>query len=1205
MTNFVRYAVIGAIVAGASVYGLAQDAELDALLKGLIEQDQEELIIDDSEIVADDIIEDDAEVIADVAEDAVEAIAAAEEAVTEAEPEAIEEVVAAAEEPVAEVAEVVEDVAEVPEAVEEVAEDVVAEVEPEAPEAVEEVVAAAEEPVAEVAEVAEVVEDVAEVPEAVEEVAEDVVAEVEPETPEAVEEIVAVDEATDALLEDILAGATDEPEAVEEDAVAEAVEDAAEVVEEIAEVDETTDALLEDILTGATDEPEAVEEDTVAEVEPEVEETVEDVAEVEPEAVEEDTVADVEPAEEPEVVPPASEDNDKALIANIDASDTSEIDADTEANRQIAEIDALNRMKNEGLDRYATECFEKAQSMMSLRVDAGLKTFEKVAHYNEAIKMYREALKYLRNHEGNLEKRTDCEKGIIEAYYRQAQTYLLNKEYNEAIEVASKAEKRGHPYAHALIVRIQEEKNKPADIKPTVILPEYAKEEYQTERVTIAERMKRATIYYQLAKYTEAGHQIDLVLHEDPSNEEAIHLRSRLQRRHADYNRNLKLSTHDKMINAVEENWTPVGALGVESEEFFAPQATASAKTPVNDQGKKDAEMIRAKLETIRLPEFTISSNQTIADAAQIFYDMAKLYDKPELPPEERGIAFILNSNATKKAPAASSEEEEDPFAEESSDSNGLKTLPPINMTFVTLKEALDMVCEVSNYKYLIRGRSVMLVPAGTFTEGELVLRKYNVMQDAVQKLVQASNEMSEGDSSGSEDSGGWGVDSGGLDAGYSAVSPAVLKETFINLGVPFSSDAKIFYLSSLGKLYVTNTPENLALVENILEEFNVTPFQIEVEARFVEVSQTDLNSLGFEWRLNGDLLGTIGDGIDWTSNALGGNEVAGGTNGQGLRVFRGYGTGNTGNSNIAVHGGANAINQGTRFMGDSSLYANRVNLSNSNLPIDDTFASFSAVFGELDMTMVLHMLAQRSDTDMLSSPKVLATPDQEAIIRVVTEWIFPTEFEIQELNEDYNNNDDDEDRNGAASAAPPVKFAVEPSSFEKQEVGVKLQVIPRVSPEGQMIQLSVMPQVIEYLGDFEYGMQIPYVRGVSESILAGTTEYEIAYYTVSMPQPKFHFREINTQLSVYNGATVVMGGLITEVRRSFEDKVPVLGDLPFIGFLFRSEGDYSEKRNLLIFLTARLVDPAGRPLKTATDGRLGESAGATPASTTTMGNAE
>ena len=59
----------------------------------------------------------------------------------------------------------------------------------------------------------------------------------------------------------------------------------------------------------------------------------------------------------------------------------------------------------------------------------------------------------------------------------------------------------------------------------------------------------------------------------------------------------------------------------------------------------------------------------------------------------------------------------------------------------------------------------------------------------------------------------------------------------------------------------------------------------------------------------------------------------------------------------------------------------------------------------------------------------------------------------------------------------------------------------------------------------------------------------------------------------------VVMGGLIREELTTIKDKVPILGDIPVLGRLFRSEGQYSRKKNLLIFVTARLVDPAGRPI--------------------------
>ena len=57
------------------------------------------------------------------------------------------------------------------------------------------------------------------------------------------------------------------------------------------------------------------------------------------------------------------------------------------------------------------------------------------------------------------------------------------------------------------------------------------------------------------------------------------------------------------------------------------------------------------------------------------------------------------------------------------------------------------------------------------------------------------------------------------------------------------------------------------------------------------------------------------------------------------------------------------------------------------------------------------------------------------------------------------------------------------------------------------------------------------------------------------------------------------MGGLITEMRKAMDDKIPILGDIPFIGRLFRSHAEQTSKRNLLIFVTTRLVDVRGREL--------------------------
>ena len=88
-----------------------------------------------------------------------------------------------------------------------------------------------------------------------------------------------------------------------------------------------------------------------------------------------------------------------------------------------------------------------------------------------------------------------------------------------------------------------------------------------------------------------------------------------------------------------------------------------------------------------------------------------------------------------------------------------------------------------------------------------------------------------------------------------------------------------------------------------------------------------------------------------------------------------------------------------------------------------------------------------------------------------------------------------------------------------------------------------------------------------------------MTWYDAPMEQPFFHVRSIDSKVSITPGATVVMGGLITEARRAMDDKIPFLGDLPYVGRLFRSHAEQTIKRNLLIFVTGRLITPAGREL--------------------------
>jgi len=133
-------------------------------------------------------------------------------------------------------------------------------------------------------------------------------------------------------------------------------------------------------------------------------------------------------------------------------------------------------------------------------------------------------------------------------------------------------------------------------------------------------------------------------------------------------------------------------------------------------------------------------------------------------------------------------------------------------------------------------------------------------------------------------------------------------------------------------------------------------------------------------------------------------------------------------------------------------------------------------------------------------------------------------------------------------------------------EQGPVLDVIPNVLSDGYTINLTLIPSLTEFAG-----YDNPDEVTASGALPPGTV-------LVPTVLPRFHVRQVVTTVNVWDGQTIVLGGLIAEVVQSTKDKVPVLGDLPVVGRLFRSESKVTNKRNLIIFVTSRIIDPAGNP---------------------------
>lgn len=142
--------------------------------------------------------------------------------------------------------------------------------------------------------------------------------------------------------------------------------------------------------------------------------------------------------------------------------------------------------------------------------------------------------------------------------------------------------------------------------------------------------------------------------------------------------------------------------------------------------------------------------------------------------------------------------------------------------------------------------------------------------------------------------------------------------------------------------------------------------------------------------------------------------------------------------------------------------------------------------------------------------------------------------------------------------AIPAVTTLIAPIPF-----GQVLDVIPWVSADGYTIQMNIVPTFTEFLGyDQDAARQF---RTVVPNLPVQDT-----------PLPRFRTRQVATTAIVWDGQTVVLGGLISENVRKSREKVPVLGDIPFVGRLFRSEAADSTKKNLVIFVTPTIIDPAG-----------------------------
>jgi general secretion pathway protein D len=634
----------------------------------------------------------------------------------------------------------------------------------------------------------------------------------------------------------------------------------------------------------------------------------------------------------------------------------------------------------------------------------------------------------------------------------------------------------------------------------------------------VERHLQMAYSFYNIGDYDASIRTFQDALRIDKYNKAARRGMERAEQMRADYFDTARDHQRAKMLNAVNAGW-----------EDQVPVSLEEAQVDIYGGGPDDSRYYQEKMQRIIFPVVQFQG-ASIDEAIEFMRIKSRDYDTFEADPTKRGVNLILKAGTTPSTAQISLD---------------LKDVPMV--------EALRYITELAGMKYKIEPYAVVVVPLSDVSS-EQYTRTYKVPPSFL--------------SLGSDGAGAAAaVPNDPFAAGAAAGAPALSpRSTALDIlkanGIAFPEGSSAVFVAATSQLIVRNTQPNLDQVEAFVDGITSgVPKQIYITTKFVEVSQKNTDELGFDW-------------------LIGGFDIGGRTFGSG---------GTTGNSGADISGtnfpfsqsgvpiGGNPVTAGNRT-GTGAIAADSIDGLISGQSLLSSAApgifALAGVFTDPQFQMVIRALSQKKGVDLMSAPSVTTRSGQRATIEVIREFIYPTEFDPPQIPQNFGATGVTGGLGVGSSASFPVTPTT-PTAFEMRPVGVRMEVDPVIGPDGYTIDLNLAPEVTEFEGFINYGSPI---NTASTDALGNPTQVTLTENKIE--QPIFSTRKVTTAVTVWDGQTVAMGGLIREDVQDVEDKVPILGDIPIIGRLFQSKAEDHFKRNLMIFVTAKLIDPSGEPIR-------------------------
>lgn len=444
----------------------------------------------------------------------------------------------------------------------------------------------------------------------------------------------------------------------------------------------------------------------------------------------------------------------------------------------------------------------------------------------------------------------------------------------------------------------------------------------------------------------------------------------------------------------------------------------------------------------------------------------------------------------------------------------------------VPLKEILSYIARNMGIAFYLSENVIWVTKAEEGAGGpQLETVIYKLQKGFVPDGASASGDS--GGDSGGLDSSGFGGDSGGGDGGMSASSGGGSdKELADALKMvlpkePKGSGFSIFPKRNL--LVVRNTRENLRMVEQVLKEFDRTPKQVLIEARFITIKQKDLKEFGSKLEHFG-----------FTNTAKTGEKI---------NTFT-----------------AKDVFPGPLSTAESS---NAINLA--------------GILGEYSYNLAISFLEETGKSQTLSSPRLTVLNNHTASIHKGNDLYYWQEWDADSGTVTTGSNGTSYQTSNPRPSGAPTK----------EKLGVSLDVKVNIGNDDKTIMLSLAPKVTSLLGFFTYGTSNSPSSTVSDSTIntgtsssSGTgstvTTGTNNNNTVGYQLPLINESSIKTSVAIHSGETVVLGGAMQNTTEEKIEKTPILGDLPLVGWLFKHKSYSTEPQHLLIFVSAKIVNNSG-----------------------------